>query len=316
MVGMSLARRIALIAPLFALAALVLTLRAQNVDSAEPAQPASDKAAQLVGILPELTQLRNLTASATPVDRWQLLWLHQHISEQVMAASLQVDATIAQIDNEISRANELRGYLSDHRDNAVNRLNLLGIIIGGGIGATASGLGYSDNLTKPAAVVGVTGGVISAGLGLAGLHAQNGKTHEFDFNSNMLAEFFDRPALSNSLYPSIVWTFLNQPSIFGPADVTRKALLLQSWIQVERIDSLSNKAKIARITSEPSQHLQLSIDDLEDRAAMLQDVRARISFLKRDLGTLLGSLPTAPPALTAPIASTLSPPDTPPPPSK
>jgi hypothetical protein len=37
--------------------------------------------------------------------------------------------------------------------------------------------------------------------------------------------------------------------------------------------------------------LKLSIDDLEDRAAMLQDVRARISFLKRDLGTLLVSLP-------------------------
>jgi hypothetical protein len=37
--------------------------------------------------------------------------------------------------------------------------------------------------------------------------------------------------------------------------------------------------------------LNLSIDDLEDRAAMLQDVRARISYLKRDLGALLASLP-------------------------
>jgi hypothetical protein len=37
--------------------------------------------------------------------------------------------------------------------------------------------------------------------------------------------------------------------------------------------------------------LKLSIDDLEDRAAMLQDVRARISFLKRDLATLVASLP-------------------------
>ena len=37
------------------------------------------------------------------MDRWHILWLHQHISEQVMAASLQVDATLAQIDNEIAR---------------------------------------------------------------------------------------------------------------------------------------------------------------------------------------------------------------------
>ena len=261
------------------------------------------KAAQLIGVLPELTQLRDLTASATPVDRWQLLWLHQRISEQVMAASLQVDATIAQIDNEISRANELRGYLSDRRDNTVNRLNLLGVIIGGGVGATAAGLGYSDSLTKPAAVVGVAGGVLSAGLALGGIHAQSGKTSPFEFNSNMLAEFFDRPALSNSLYPAILWTFLNQPTIYGPLELTRKQQLVQNWVQVKRIDSLSNKDKIDHVTSEPSQHYQLSIDDLEDRAAMLQDVRARISFLKRDLGSLLASLPAAPPNLAAPPAA-------------
>ena len=35
----------------------------------------------------------------------------------------------------------------------------------------------------------------------------------------------------------------------------------------------------------------VSIDDFEDRGAMLQDVRARISYLKRDLGALLASLP-------------------------
>jgi hypothetical protein len=37
--------------------------------------------------------------------------------------------------------------------------------------------------------------------------------------------------------------------------------------------------------------LKLSIDDFEDRGAMLQDIRARISYLKRDLGALLASLP-------------------------
>jgi hypothetical protein len=42
------------------------------------------------------------------------------------------------------------------------------------------------------------------------------------------------------------------------------------------------------------QRLNLSIDDLEDRAAMLQDVRARISYLKRDLGALLASLRPSP----------------------
>jgi hypothetical protein len=67
--------------------------------------------------------------------------------------------------------------------------------------------------------------------------------------------------------------------------------MIQIWIQVERIDSLSSTDKIERVTSQPSELLKLTIDDLEDRAAMLRDVRARISFLKRDLGDLLTSLP-------------------------
>jgi Zn-dependent oligopeptidase len=67
--------------------------------------------------------------------------------------------------------------------------------------------------------------------------------------------------------------------------------LLQTWVQVKRIDSLASKDKIDRLTSQPSEALNLTIDDFEDRGAMLQDVRARISYLKRDLGTLLASLP-------------------------
>ncbi|MFY9936796.1 MAG: hypothetical protein WAK33_08000, partial [Silvibacterium sp.] len=67
--------------------------------------------------------------------------------------------------------------------------------------------------------------------------------------------------------------------------------LMQTWIRVKRIDSLASTEKIDHVTSQPSQLLKLSIDDLEDRAAMLQDVRARISYLKRDLGVLLASLP-------------------------
>lgn len=56
--------------------------------------------------------------------------LRQQILEKVVAASLQVDATIAQIDNEI------RGYLSDKRDRAVNRGNLLWIVSAGTLAAS------------------------------------------------------------------------------------------------------------------------------------------------------------------------------------
>ncbi len=145
-----------------------------------PARPNLENTEQLLGILPEFSQLQKLSASAAtnanPEDRWQVVWLHQQITERVLYAMLELDATNARIDREIAHADELHSYLADRRDNVVTRANLLGIIIGGGLSATSSGFGLSSKLSKPASVVGLVGGVTSAGFGLMGIHAQNGKT--------------------------------------------------------------------------------------------------------------------------------------------
>jgi hypothetical protein len=271
---------------LMAWATIAVAASAQTVEL-----PAQENTAELIKVSSEIKQLEKLSTSTAAADRWTILWLHQHITEQVMAASLQVDATLAQIDNEVTRANEVRGYLADRRDRAVSRANLVSVLVGGAVGATSSGLQLSSSLTKPAAGVGIGAGTLSAGLALAGIHEEKGKTSEFDFESNMLAEFFDRPTLPNSRYPETIWIFLNQLSPSGPAGLTREQQLLQTWVQVKRIDSLSSTGKIDRLTSQPSQNQRLTIDDFEDRGAMLQDVRARISYLKRDLGALLESLP-------------------------
>lgn len=271
--------------------ACVLSVAAQTCLRGQTQQSAPESTAQLIGASSEIRKLGEISGSADAADKWQILWLHQRISEKVTAASLQVDATIAQIDNEIARANELRGFLSDRRDRVVSRANLWGAIIGGTVGATSSGLQLSSSLTKPAAAVGIGAGALSSGFALYGIHAQPGKSSAFDFQSNMLAQIFGRATLPNCQYPATIWTFLNEPALGSASSLTRREELLQSWVNVRRIDSLQSREKIDHLTSQPSQQLKLSIDDLEDRAAMLQDLRARISYLKRDLAALLSSLP-------------------------
>jgi hypothetical protein len=278
----------------FRLLVLALPFASAAAQTAPQALPA-ESTAELIKVASEVTQLQKLGTGHSADDRWEILWLHQHISEQVQAASLEVDATIAQIDNEIARANEVRGFLSDRRDRNVNRANLLSALLGGSVGATASGLQLSSNLNKAAAGVGIGAGALSATLALTGIREERGKSSPFDFDSNMLAPFFDRPALPNSRYPATVWTFLNEVSPTGQAGLSRKQQLLQTWVTVKRIDSLDSRDKIARLTSQPSEHLQLTIDDFEDRSAMLQDVRARISYLKRDLSVFLAGLPAVNP---------------------
>jgi len=289
MFGMTIARY------LLASSVLAIAVAALAQEPDAPTVPVSENTAKLIGVYPDVTELQKLSSANPAADRWEILWLHQRIYEQVMSQSLEVDATISRIDNEITHASELHSYLSDRRDAIVNRADLLGIIVGGGVGAAGSSMQFSsDHIAKIGNALSLGGGVATVGLGLFGLHAQNGKSIRFDFDSNMLAEFFDRPIRPDSHYSPVIWTFLNQPSLNDPAGPTRRQQLLQTWVRVRRIESLDDTGKIVRLTSEPSETVKLSIDDLEDRGAMLQDVRARISVLKRDLGYLLGSLPVTP----------------------
>jgi len=273
--------------------ALAFSALAQSQVKNNEAEPSTVmRTARIIQVLPEMNQL-NESVRNQP-DPSKITPLRQIIVEKVLAASLEVDATIAQIDNEIAQSNEVRGYLSDKRDRAVNRANLLSIVSGGTLGATSAGLQLPSGDNKASSLVGIAAGVLSSTLAISGIRAQKGGTRLFDFSSNMLAELFDRSTLGDSRYDPIVWSFLNDVAPTEEEGLTRKERLIQTWITLKRTDSASTSAgknKIDRVTSKPSDKLPLTIDDLEDRSAMLEDVRAKISFLKRDLAALLLSLP-------------------------
>lgn len=258
--------------------------------------------AHLIGLTSEIERLKNASqnAPAGSPEQWKTLWLHQQIYERVAMVQLQIDATVATIDNEIAHCTEVRGYLADKRDRTVTRANLWSVIIGGGLSGTSSGLGLSSKATEAEAATGIAGGAMAAGLAIYGIHAQRGGSQPLETESNMLAAFFSRPELPTSHYPEVIWEFLDEVPPVDPDHLTRRERLMRTWLELKRLDPPPNtpggQVKINHITSMPEQHLTLSIDDLEDRAAMLEDVRAKLSYLKRDLGALLASLPEVHPA--------------------
>ncbi len=285
-----------------ALAILLILTRGiadcQSVEGAEAGTIASSVAAtaRLIGVtseIQELTRERQPTP-ASPPQQWRSLLLHQRIYERVTIVQLQADATVASIDNEIARATEVRGYLADKRDRNVTRANLLSALFGGGLGATSAGLQLSSKQTNATVATGIAGGTISAGLALYGIRAQRGGTRALDTESNMLAQFFGWPELPASHYPRVIWQFLSEVAASDPDHLIRRERLIRTWLELKRLDSPdtpSGRLKIEHVTSMSNQHLALTIDDLEDRIAMLQDVRAKLSYLKRDLAALLASLP-------------------------
>jgi hypothetical protein len=69
--------------------------------------------------------------------------------------------------------------------------------------------------------------------------------------------------------------------------------LIKHWTELGRIDSIDTpkgQRKIELLTSSISQQKSLTIDQLNDRGAMLGDVRAQVSLIKRDLSKLMLAL--------------------------
>ena len=89
---------------------ITLCCYAEAADQYGPEVPGIQETATVIGVQSQLNLLRHLSHDSNTA--LQRLRLHQRVIERVLAASLEVDATVAQIDNEIGRANEIRGYLT------------------------------------------------------------------------------------------------------------------------------------------------------------------------------------------------------------
>jgi hypothetical protein len=113
----------------------------------------------------------------------------------------------------------------------------------------------------------------------------------------MLARFFGRePAAAEAIpsdYPQTVWSYLNSARLSKPNAATRREQLIAKWRSENRIaqaTSAKSERKLESISSNLAQVRRLSISDIDDRVAMLLDVRATVSLMKRGLSEIVRTL--------------------------
>jgi hypothetical protein len=113
----------------------------------------------------------------------------------------------------------------------------------------------------------------------------------------MLARFFGRqPGATEairSVYPEEVWSYLNSATASQSNGETRREQLVAKWRsegRIERDSSAKGARRIESLTGNISQAGRLDIDELNDRIAMLLDVRATVSLMKRGLSEILHGL--------------------------
>jgi hypothetical protein len=267
--------------------------------------------AHQIGVAPLLDQLGRQRAAGSLTSLASLA-VRQEITEKILAASLEIDSVNAVIDSEVDQLRSIRADLQAKRDKAQNIINIASIVTGGAFGAVTSALQFKPSTVNLGNGIGVAGGAGSVVLSLIGIHKQGGGRRPLGDSARMLARFFGRQPDAieaiPSVYPEAVWSYLNsvapsQPSL-SPSNssqsnspqsniVTRREQLVAKWRAEGRIKqdtSPKSERRLESISGNISQVRELNISDLDNRVAMLLDVRAKVSLMKRGLSEIVRAL--------------------------
>ena len=227
------------------------------------------------------------------------LAIRQEIMERVMAASLDIDSVDSVVDIEIEHVRAVRGGLQAKRDRAQNLVNVASIFGGGVAGVVGTAMQFTARTANLGNAISVGGGAGSVVLSLIGLHQQGG-TSDLGNSPRILSRFAGHePAAAeevSSVFPLYVWTYLNSVPTDKPAgSATRRVLLMAKWQSEGKVDQdglLKSEQKLKAQGLLGKQPPKLTISEMDDVQAMLLDITASVSLMKRDLSEILRSLAT------------------------
>jgi hypothetical protein len=258
--------------------------------------PEAAQIAEEIGVAPLLDQLSSKRSAGSPINL-ESLTARQEITEKVLAASLDVDSLNAVVDSEIEQIRGIRADLQARRDKAQNIINIASIVTGGAFGTITSALQFKPSTANLGNGIGVAGGAGSVLLSIVGIHKQGGGRRSLGDSPRMLARLFGRqPDVTEAIpseYPDEVWSYLNSAPPSKPSTATRREQLIAKWRTEGRIKhdgSPTGERRIESMTGNLARIRSLSISDLDERIAMLLDVRTSVSLMKRGLSEIVRGL--------------------------
>lgn len=248
------------------------------------------EALNITSLVTELQRLKQVTNN--DANNVQLLSKRVQVLERLFMAQMEMQRVMAEIDSEVTRANEQRAVLEARRDKAITLNSVANMFAGGGLGAFGNSLQFMSN-EIPGEVCELVSGVAAAGLSAYAIKQQGGSRSTLSKAPNMLAQLFGIDASAHTTYPPMVWRYLNSiPPNHTESKLTRKDLLIRKWERYERIDRRGphSQHKIQLLTGTVPQQRAVTIDLLDDRAAMLADLRAEVSSMSHGLLELMTAI--------------------------
>jgi hypothetical protein len=176
--------------------------------------------------------------------------------------------------------------MGSRRDRSIRYNNIINFTSGGALAMLASGIqvGTQTPLQNTGNELEVMAGALSTGISAYALKQAQGGKRSAVASPNMLAQIFGRATPIDQSYPDSVWTYLNDPP--PGATVPRRELLIQKWVAAKRIAPPNTRAgqrDMDVMSAATVQHKSITIDVLANRHIMLEEVKAVVSQMTRDL---------------------------------
>lgn len=258
--------------------------------------PQSQRIADRIGVKHLLVRAAMLENSAdrdiaTALERLQV---QQQVSNRISLAFLDVARTAAETDCEEKRADQLAELLREERDKHIRRLLLISIVGDAMIGIVAGGLNLALMETAAAAAE-ILGGSVATWFGIASLSLSDEARHEFRHERNLLQEVWIGPK-DSALIPPSVWRHMTRPLPEDPDQYSLRESLIMRWRQDGRLGEAGSELEQRRTKLFFGEGGSYSIDDLRDRAAMLELLKTDVNLMNQDLERLMEEILSQGPA--------------------
>jgi len=219
--------------------------------------------------------------------------LRLEITEVVLTTSLQCQAVVAQIEAESASMMAIRSAMEGRRDRTGRTNAIANVVANGSVQAVGSMLQEpvetvpDSRYELPGEVVASAGTLMAAGLGAMALQQSKGMTLSAPVEPNMLAKIFKRPNSAKTEYPDVIWRYLNSVPPDSIKDgPTRREILIQRWVNLGRIPSpetAKGRLYLRTVAGTVPQRKAVTLDMLDDRIAMLLDLRAEVNQIYKEL---------------------------------
>ncbi|WP_232279648.1 hypothetical protein [Sphingobacterium spiritivorum] len=230
-----------------------------------------------LGNVDEVEAIMKLKSDSTMASQLKILQLKNVINNKISISLTELDAVAAEYDCEGERVAQMGNFVDNINASKSNKLILYSIVAGAAT-SIAGGIVKNDMWSD---IIGIGGGVLGAGFGLATFNPK-GRKVEFIHGRNLLRDVWHEK-LESPNFPPFIWYMFTEKKFSNRGEKSLIQNMKERWLKYQFAGDTESADKSV-IFSDGGQYLA---EDLHNRATMLNQMQSATRTINQNISYLL-----------------------------